>query len=287
MHWGPYDSGNHGENTTAQIDWVPVLQQYRVDAILSGHDYDYERGFSSTTNLRYIVTGGGGAPLYTDEQPKAISTGLRFGIALREGRRRRSPRNGHRAQAGRDGDRFVLLDNLGVGWGYRCVGGWLGERSDASVSDASSDGPTADGPAGRSERRCDARAAMMMAAALILAQHGIDDASIAGTSDANVDSGKLRSKPAPERGGAGGNTGGGNVNAVGPERPGPYLVRAARLQDPILGQPCRTPRALRLLPRTPEAAAAILLTRYTPGAFAWAPAAIVFGLARRRRRSAG
>jgi hypothetical protein len=66
MHHSPYDSGNHGANTTAQTDWVPVFQKYNIDMILAGHDHDYERGLNSTTNLRYIVTGGGGAPIYTD-----------------------------------------------------------------------------------------------------------------------------------------------------------------------------------------------------------------------------
>jgi hypothetical protein len=65
LHSSPYDSGDHGENTTAQQQWVPKLQKYGVDMIFGGHDHDYERGYNASTNLRYIVTGGGGAPIYT------------------------------------------------------------------------------------------------------------------------------------------------------------------------------------------------------------------------------
>jgi acid phosphatase type 7 len=64
LHHSPYDSGNHGENKSRQGDWVPLFQQYKVDMIFGGHDHDYERGFVAATGLRYLITGGGGAPLY-------------------------------------------------------------------------------------------------------------------------------------------------------------------------------------------------------------------------------
>jgi len=47
---------------------LPMFEQYGVRAILSGHDHYYERGFSGN-ELAYIITGGGGAPLYTIGEP--------------------------------------------------------------------------------------------------------------------------------------------------------------------------------------------------------------------------
>jgi len=66
LHQGPYASGPHGPHpdiTTSLIDgWVKA----GVDLVLAGHDHLYERGFAN--GLRYVVTGGGGAPPYKVEQ---------------------------------------------------------------------------------------------------------------------------------------------------------------------------------------------------------------------------
>jgi len=63
MHHSPYASGIHGENDDAQIAGLPrILSKYGVDALFAGHDHVYERG--EADGLRYIVSGGCGAPLY-------------------------------------------------------------------------------------------------------------------------------------------------------------------------------------------------------------------------------
>ncbi len=62
LHHGPYDSGSHGPNTQAQAVLVPLFEQYGVEIVFSGHDHDYERG--TVNGVKYVVTGGGGAPLY-------------------------------------------------------------------------------------------------------------------------------------------------------------------------------------------------------------------------------
>lgn len=64
LHHGPFSSGHHGENRFAQAVWLPLFQKHNVDLVFSGHDHDYERGLDARSGLRYIVTGGGGAPLY-------------------------------------------------------------------------------------------------------------------------------------------------------------------------------------------------------------------------------
>ncbi|MDP9035958.1 MAG: metallophosphoesterase [Myxococcota bacterium] len=63
VHQGPWSSGPHGPNANLVAARVPeLLAAHGVDLILSGHDHIYERGASGS--LKYIVSGGGGAPLY-------------------------------------------------------------------------------------------------------------------------------------------------------------------------------------------------------------------------------
>ncbi len=67
-HVGPYSSKS-GRTGSAHMRYLlPMFEQYGVRAILSGHDHYYERGFSGN-ELAYIITGGGGAPLYTIGEP--------------------------------------------------------------------------------------------------------------------------------------------------------------------------------------------------------------------------
>jgi predicted phosphodiesterase len=63
LHHGLYSSGYHGGNLAARSAGLPrVLREGAVDVVFSGHDHDYERG--RTSGLNYVVSGGGGAPLY-------------------------------------------------------------------------------------------------------------------------------------------------------------------------------------------------------------------------------
>lgn len=66
MHHGPYSASNHGDNSAAKSKVVPLLKKYGVDMTLAGHDHNYERG--EADGLRYMVAGGGGAPLYSAGQ---------------------------------------------------------------------------------------------------------------------------------------------------------------------------------------------------------------------------
>ena len=61
-HDGPYSRGTHGGNQQAVRDYVPILVRHRVTLLISGHDHLYQRG--TQDGLAYLVTGGGGAPLY-------------------------------------------------------------------------------------------------------------------------------------------------------------------------------------------------------------------------------
>jgi len=63
VHAGPFSSGLHGDSEKMHGAEIPkLLREHHVDFVLAGHDHIYERGASD--GLRYIVSGGAGAPLY-------------------------------------------------------------------------------------------------------------------------------------------------------------------------------------------------------------------------------
>ena len=62
FHHPPYSSGNHGSSYIIRLLWKPIFTIFNVDIVFNGHDHIYERGY--VNNIYYIITGGGGAPLY-------------------------------------------------------------------------------------------------------------------------------------------------------------------------------------------------------------------------------
>ena len=82
VHDGPYSRGVHGGNPIARERYVPLLSRYRVAMLFAGHDHLYQRG--QVNGLRYIVSGGGGAPLYpvtcgVPHRPRCrVADGARF-----------------------------------------------------------------------------------------------------------------------------------------------------------------------------------------------------------------
>jgi hypothetical protein len=72
MHQSPWSAGPHGGNARALRAGIPELfAAHHVDLVLAGHDHIYERGYAS--GIRYVVSGGGGAPLYEVEH-RLLST---------------------------------------------------------------------------------------------------------------------------------------------------------------------------------------------------------------------
>jgi hypothetical protein len=65
-HEGPWSHALHGGESIMAHEYAPLLAAAHVDVLFSGHDHIYERGVGSTPEgpLTYVVTGGGGAPLY-------------------------------------------------------------------------------------------------------------------------------------------------------------------------------------------------------------------------------
>jgi len=71
FHIPPYSSGPHGCNGSVRDALTPLFEQYEVDLVFNGHDHTYERSVVSDTV--YVVTGGGGAPLYGQTNPHPYS----------------------------------------------------------------------------------------------------------------------------------------------------------------------------------------------------------------------
>ncbi|MEO5898224.1 MAG: metallophosphoesterase family protein [Vicinamibacterales bacterium] len=71
FHRPPYSAGaHHGSDLEVRKAISPLLEKYGVQLALSGHEHAYERTVplqeqsSTGSPVTYIVTGGGGAPLY-------------------------------------------------------------------------------------------------------------------------------------------------------------------------------------------------------------------------------
>ena len=63
VHAGPYSRGIHQGHQYAAKHYAPILARYGVTLTFSGHDHLYQRG--QIDGFAYIVSGGGGAPLYS------------------------------------------------------------------------------------------------------------------------------------------------------------------------------------------------------------------------------
>jgi predicted phosphodiesterase len=80
LHEPPFTSTTgHGDNLAVQEQLVPLFEQYGVDAVFSGHSHAYERYLNH--GITYIVTGGGGGPLYP-LAPDANPPIRKFGLSV-------------------------------------------------------------------------------------------------------------------------------------------------------------------------------------------------------------
>ncbi len=65
VHQSPWSAGPHGPNVRMVEARVPeLLFAHKVDLLFAGHDHLYERGDAGP--IKYLISGGGGAPLYSD-----------------------------------------------------------------------------------------------------------------------------------------------------------------------------------------------------------------------------
>lgn len=63
FHHPAWTCGAYRSSAAVVREWVPLFERYGVDLVLSGHDHNYQR-FAARHGVRYLVDGGGGAPLY-------------------------------------------------------------------------------------------------------------------------------------------------------------------------------------------------------------------------------
>ncbi len=72
FHHPPWSSGEHGSQLSMRRHFGPIMEQYGVDLVLTGHDHNYERSKpmkgdavagAGERGIPYLVVGGGGATL--------------------------------------------------------------------------------------------------------------------------------------------------------------------------------------------------------------------------------
>ena len=62
-HYPVYSSGHHGGDPDVRRELLPMYCAAGVDLVLTGHDHIYDR-LADGSGITFVVTGGGGAPLY-------------------------------------------------------------------------------------------------------------------------------------------------------------------------------------------------------------------------------
>lgn len=67
-HMGPYSSKEGRTGMKHMRDLMDLFASHGVSFVISGHDHYYERGFSGN-GIPYIISAGGGAPLYDIASP--------------------------------------------------------------------------------------------------------------------------------------------------------------------------------------------------------------------------
>ena len=83
FHKAPYSAGeHHGSELAVRQAFAPIFERYGVQLVLSGHDHMYERSVpwreyvAGGSAVTYVVTAGGGAPLYDAGQDQWTATSV-------------------------------------------------------------------------------------------------------------------------------------------------------------------------------------------------------------------
>ena len=63
-HFPLYSNGHHGDTPKLLRDWGPMFEEYRVAFYVCGHDHDLEHLEIPGKHTSFLVSGGGGQPLY-------------------------------------------------------------------------------------------------------------------------------------------------------------------------------------------------------------------------------
>ncbi len=76
LHHPPFNRGRHGSDLDLQQHLAPIFAEYGVDIVFAGHDHNYQR-FKPIRGVHYIVSGGGGGPLYGIMNNEALASAAR------------------------------------------------------------------------------------------------------------------------------------------------------------------------------------------------------------------
>ena len=76
MHEPIYCSGGHKPRMDIRRVWEPLFKEYNVNMVFQSHNHYYQRT-NPINGITYIVTGGGGAPLYNPEYASFINTSMK------------------------------------------------------------------------------------------------------------------------------------------------------------------------------------------------------------------
>jgi 3',5'-cyclic AMP phosphodiesterase CpdA len=70
VHQPPLSLGDHCGSALEEADWLALFEAHHVRAVFAGHDHAYER--MERRGVRYFVSGGGGAPVYSEKSCAAF-----------------------------------------------------------------------------------------------------------------------------------------------------------------------------------------------------------------------
>ena len=76
FHVAPFSIGSHGSDLDVRKNLHPLFVQHHVRAVFTGHDHNYYH--TTRDGITYIVTGGGGAPLYPVDPGKGAIAGDKY-----------------------------------------------------------------------------------------------------------------------------------------------------------------------------------------------------------------
>jgi len=81
-HHPVYSNGKHGPRADLIKFLVPHIKKLKLPVYFAGHDHNYQR-FEPIEGTQYIITGGGGSPLYAINKRAGLATGFSIPHYLR------------------------------------------------------------------------------------------------------------------------------------------------------------------------------------------------------------
>jgi len=74
VHHPPFNNGKHWAVDNVRDLLVPFIVKHKIPMMISGHDHNYQR-FNKKNGTQYVISGGGGAPLYKIDTFEGLAAG--------------------------------------------------------------------------------------------------------------------------------------------------------------------------------------------------------------------